>query len=318
MRRAQRAYQLRREANVSSLNRRIAQLETLVQQMGAAVISFKDQLVQSGILASYNDMAVNLQDTVQECLALAKDANMEDDQAAPDASPQKDFSASTNLASKGRGNLTSPVSLNRNPARIDPSQPAWPGTEDATECPPSSEPAFDLSAFIERLHIACVYQGYLTLSDPFTSLDYIRSRFRLLLNIMDRGTLESYFEAALHARIYQTHLEQWGEVPLFSLGHAGTRHRRYKARSSFWEPYTSYPEHKIVEDPLSRFSPEIQEELSGEWFDICDLEEYLREKGVCLLAGPLVEAKGNPAHAVNTAKLMKCKFPCPNYHDIIS
>lgn len=238
-----------------------------------------------------------------------KDANMDDDQAASDASPQKDISENTYLASKGPENLTSSVSIDGNSVRIDPSQPARPATEDATECPPSSEPAFDLSAFIERLHIACVYQGYLTLSDPSTSLDYIRRRFRLLLSIMDRETLESYFEAALHARIYQTDLEQWGEVPLFSLGDAGTHYRRYKARSSSWEPYRSYPERKTVKDPLSRFPPEIQEELCGEWFDICDLEEYLHEKGVCLLAGPPVEAKGNTAHAVNTAKLMKCKLP---------
>lgn len=270
-----------------------------MQQMSTAVVSFKDQLVQSGILASYNDLAVNLQDTVQECLDLTKETNMEDDPAASDASPQNGFAEDTYLASNGPESLTSSLSIDGNSPRIDPSHPARPATEDAT----------DLSAFIERLHIACVYQGYLTLSNPSTSLDYIRSRFRLLLSIMDRETLESYFEAALHARIYQTRLENWGEVPLFSLGDAGTHSRRYKARSSSWEPYRSYPEPKVVEDPLSRFSPEIQEELSGEWFDICDLEEYLREKGVCLLADPLVEATGNTTHAVNTAKLMKCKFP---------
>lgn len=251
--------------------------------------TFKEQLAQARTLDSCHDLALNLQDTVQECLTLANGANMDDDQEAP----------------KNPENFASSVSTDGNPATIDSAQPA---IEDTIECSPLSEPEFDLSTFIERLHIACVYQGYMMLSDPFTTLDYIRRRFRLLLSIMDRETLESFFEAALHARIYQTNLEQWGEVPLFSLGDAGTHYRRYKARSSYWEPYKAYPEHKTVKDPLSRFSHEIQEELSGEWFDICDLEEYLHEKGVCFLAGPSVKAKGNTLHAVNMAKLMKCKF----------
>lgn len=171
---------------------------------------------------------------------------------------------------------------------------------------------FDLlSAFIERLQMVCVYHGYLALTDPSISPERLRRQFIFPLSMMDRESLASYFEAALHARTTQEPLKLWTEMPFFNLGHAGTHYPRYTtAVSSDHRPYREYT---TVEDPLSHVSPEDQEELSGEWFDIHDLKGYLRERGVNLLANPPTEEEKSLAPAVNTARFVRGRFSINSY-----
>lgn len=98
---------------------------------------------------------------------------------------------------------------------------------------------------------------------------------------------------------------------LLQPGNAGAHYPQSADTVSVDRPYRSYRKYLTVEDSLSRFSPETQEELSGEWFDMHDLKEYLREKGVHLLAYPARETDGSTWHAVDTTKLIKCQAPDP-------
>ncbi|RMJ25974.1 hypothetical protein PHISP_03152 [Aspergillus sp. HF37] len=126
--------------------------------------------------------------------------------------------------------------------------------------------------------------------------------------MMDRKSLASYFEAALNSGTTQGPLRS--EMPFFNLGNAGMHYPYTTTVSSGYRPYREYT---TVEDPLARVSPEDQEELSGEWFDIHDLKGYLRERGVNLLANPPTEEEKSLAPAVNTASLaQKSDMPRPH------
>lgn len=45
-----------------------------------------------------------------------------------------------------------------------------------------------------------------------------------------------------------------------------------------------------VEDPLAQFSVETRREMDGEWFDIQDLEGFLREQEVWIIAGDGIDS----------------------------
>lgn len=223
---------------------------------------------------------------MQKCLAQAKEASRDNER---DALQHSDGSQNGHFASSEKSYGPSPLFTH------------------------ISEPSgFDfLSAFIERLQMMCVYHGYLALTDPSISLERLRRQFIFPLSMMDRESLASYFEAALHARTTQEPLKLWTEMPFFNLGHAGTHYPRYTtAVSSDYRPYREYT---TVEDPLSRVSPEDQEELSGEWFDVHDLKGYLRERGVNLLANPPTEEEKSFTPAVNTARFVRGRFSINSY-----
>ncbi|RMJ25973.1 hypothetical protein PHISP_03151 [Aspergillus sp. HF37] len=126
---AQRAYQSRREANVSSLKGRISRLRTSVEKTNAAVLSFNEKLVQSGILSANSDLSAHWENTMQKCLAQAREAS-------------RGNGALQHSDGSQDGHLTSSE------------QPHGPSID-------RSEPSeFDLlSAFIERLQMVCVYHA---------------------------------------------------------------------------------------------------------------------------------------------------------------
>lgn len=137
---------------------------------------------------------------------------------------------------------------------------------------------------MDQLHMAILYRGYLTLTNPSISADGVRQKFRLLYPAMERGLLASYFAAALHAKISKSELgTQWRVVPFFQLGGAGTHYAwppelgPYTRRSRQWQ---------AISVPLSHFSADIQKDLNGDWFDMQDLECFLLEKQVKLVSAP--------------------------------
>ncbi|KAI9041072.1 bZIP transcription factor [Aspergillus affinis] len=301
---AQRAYRSRKEANISSLKGRIAQLESAMEKMSTTVISFSDELVQSGVLASHADLTGHLRETVQTCLDLAKEAS--EDHDLPEMSPGSEKSQ----PSPGQGTSNSiPPELKSNPL-----SPALSEVKDYV-CSPhassdSSSPSenivvshMELSAFMERLHMACLYQAYLVLANPAVSMDRLKRPFQLLLTVMDRTRMVSYFQAALHAKVGQSRLDEWREVPFFYLGGAGSHYPRSSPKKSALEMYPlRYNRWETINDPLSRISPEFRQELDGEWFDIQDLEGFLREKNVHLFVSQ-PQSKPSPL-TINVARFI--------------
>ena len=311
---AQRAYRSRKEASISAYKSRIEQLETTVEKMSTAVLGFSDQLVQSGVLASYSDLTAHLRDTVETCLNLAKDASPDGEADIPDYSPHSEESLSEPEQKNPNPSLF--VGLMPRPSEnifqgspLDyaggqkPSSSLMPYSVESTEMS-----AVDLPAFIDRLHVACLYQGYLGLCDPSISIERLQRPFRLLLNMMTREQLAAYFEAAMQARISQKRLEAWNQVPFFSLGGAGTHYPRSPARMhGSGTPLHPLQRWSTVHDPLAQYPTEVQEELEGEWFDMHDLEGFLREQRVRLFACPPSQSKEPASNqmAVNVGRLIQ-------------
>ncbi|KAL3460942.1 hypothetical protein BJX64DRAFT_262078 [Aspergillus heterothallicus] len=248
VRMAQRAYRSRKEANVSSLKDRINQLETAVKQMSTAVISFGDELVRSGALDTHPDLLRPLGNTVQACLALP-------------AIPQLDSDSESQIELPDG-------STHRKLLSIYPS-PSSSGSE--------SSDTMDILEFIDRLHVTCSYQAYLVCANPAVPLRRLERPFRMLLSLMPRAFVAEYFKDWLLARAGHKTLDHWDHIPFFQIGGAGTH---YKPKSSVHYPFHRSQKSTAITDDLSQFPSDIQQELDDEWFDLGDLEGYLREKEV--------------------------------------
>lgn len=248
--------------------------------MSGAVVSFNDGLLQAGVLESDSGLAGHWHDTVQTCLTLAKNEHGNEDENLENTTPFPNEEA------------PSPASMSTGHGL--PSEPALPNIDPALHNKQPPDPfetsTMELSTFMERLHLACIYEGYLMLSNPSTNISCLRKPFLFLLSIMDRKRASSYFKACLHARsgLLKTRLEEWDEiVPFFSLGGAGSHYPRSR---SPWTRRISktdalLPRYVTVDDPLAQFPVETRREMDGEWFDIQDLEGFLREQGVWIITG---------------------------------
>jgi hypothetical protein len=302
---AQRAYRSRKEASVSSLQSRVLKLESAVEQISAAFLSFSDELIQSEVLASHPRLTLRLRDTVQLCLSLAKGANMTGDQniAANVSSPSEESHSSSEEKEPQRRQ----TSLATSPPYRESTESEDSGTLQATgfrgtaeDKYPHEAPSLDLSAFIERLHFACLYEGYSALSDTAVGMDILQRPFRFLLRLMDRKRVTSYFEACLHAKASRKRLDEWKEIPYFKIGGAGTHYpRKTKASSN-----ETLPRWENIQDPTSELPQEVKHELDGEWFDIQDLEGFLLEKEVAFVVGD-TNNSSDKRNVVNAARLIQ-------------
>ncbi|KAJ5112739.1 hypothetical protein N7532_000784, partial [Penicillium argentinense] len=77
---AQRAYRSRQQATVDGLKSRISLLETSMEKMSSTMLSFSEQLVQSGVLRSHSALTANLRDTMRIFLSTASGASLDDDE----------------------------------------------------------------------------------------------------------------------------------------------------------------------------------------------------------------------------------------------
>lgn len=310
---AQRAYRSRRERSLLRYKSRIAQLENAVENMSTSVLSLSQQLVQSGVLESNPGLANHLHGTVLTCLRSIKEAGCEGERETPDTSPASEKPPSTSSITEEINPVQSWVVELIARSQLDTSQPFGANRrrlQDASigssQYISSSTEVTDieLPAFIERLHLACLSQGYMALRDKSIPMDRLRRPFRLLLTFMSRERMTSYFEAALHFRLSQQRLDEWKDVPFFSLGGAGTHAAPGSTSGRF-----SSQKWVTIQDPLAQFPPDIQEDLDGEWFTIQDLEGFLRQRGVDKFACDPAESRpSSPTRAVvSVARLMHGK-----------
>lgn len=284
--------------------------------MSTSVLSLSQRLVQSGALESNPELATHLHGTVLTCLRSVNEAGCE--RETPGAFPASEESPSTpsreaeinpvqswmvELIARSQLNTSRPFAANHvrlQDATIGNS-PCISGSTEVTD--------IELPVFMERLHIACVSQGYMALRDRTITMDRLQRPFRLLLTFMSRERLTSYFEAALQCRLSQQRLDEWKDVPFFSLGGAGM----HALPGSSSERLSLSQQWVTVQDPLAQFPPEIQEDLNGEWFTIQDLEGFLRQKGVYKFSCDPAESRpSSPRRAmVSVARLMHGKrlFP---------
>lgn len=283
LRLAQRAYRTRQQATIKGLGNRISHLETILESMSSTVLSFSEQLVESGVLESYSGLAVSLRDTMKTFLSLASEASPDGRARIPDEPSQteedEDSSPSSHLATTTRS-LPS-ISL---PAPLDHTRSHFTSAGVPRIVSSSASSLIGLSEFIERLNTEALYQSYLALSNQAIGLDQLQRPFGFILSMLDRETVASYAKAELDAIVNRKEVEGWERVPLFSLGGAGTHYPGPSSLQAQSEgiPSYSYRRWGIVEDPLDLVASDIQEDLEGDWFDLYDLEGYLRDKDLLL------------------------------------
>ncbi|KAJ6104340.1 hypothetical protein N7523_010660, partial [Penicillium sp. IBT 18751x] len=289
---AQRAYRSRQQASVAILKDRISLLENSMEKMSSAMLSFSENLVQSGVLRSHSALTANLRDTMMTFLSLASASNIDDERRVSvdfkktidsnkvvDVNNTVDSLSSQKLTIK-RPSPNNPVHLHSVDTALSLSQSdIMPHTVNS---PGTS--SIEISDFIERLLLAALYQGHLALCNPSIGLDQLQRPFGLIFRMMSRENLTSYFKAKLYAQVSRKQLDGWEEVPFFRLGGAGNHYpgplTRDKGTGSF---DTHYERWGTVEDPLSLVDADLRKQLEGDWFDLRDLEEYLRDKNVLLV-----------------------------------
>lgn len=279
---AQRAYRARNQANMTALTRRVAQLETALERMSQAVVSFSDDLVQSDALVVYPNIADRLRDTVETCLSVAKYGEEGNHSEQRRESARYSMEAPTSIHPSLPNNTEDFLATYR-PSKIFPSGP-------------DVGSSIDVPAFIEHLRLSCLHRGLLLLKNPSVSIDSLKRPFRLLLPLVPRETITAFFHARLHARLNRTQPEQFSEIPFFHLGGAGT-HFLGAGQDPDW---TQTRQHEMRSTPSSELFTEIPADLDGEWFDVHDLKRYLQEKEVCLTRSPAgTEIRPLPRRAIN-------------------
>ncbi|KAJ5975740.1 hypothetical protein N7481_009447 [Penicillium waksmanii] len=277
IRMAQRAYRSRQQATVEDLKSHISLLETSMEKMSSAMLSFSAQLVQSGVLRSHTALTANLRDTMKIFLSMASGASLEDGIVVP---------VNSNKIIDSPPALKGPTV--NHPARDIPLHLPMDGFgfyhPNSTIMPctvTSSEISIlEVSGFIERLLLAALYQGHLALCNSSIGLDQLQRPFGIIFSIMRRERLASYFKAELYAHASKKPLDGWEEVPLFRLGGAGTHYPDGCTGASV--PH--YQRWGTVEDPISLVTADLRKQLEGDWFDLQDLKGYLQDKNVLLVA----------------------------------
>ena len=281
--------------------------------MDATVTSFGDRLTRSGVLEPHTDLQVQLRDVQTTSRALVEEVGISTngEQLTP-STPSEESQLSLqaqrktpdpNLLSRFYEHLEQPfipsprttISLQDSPPPLGYSSPLL------FDSPTTTTTTVDLSQFIHQVRMACAYHAYSSLRNSSVKLDGLQRKFRFLLSILSREDLTSYFEANLMAKVHPERMQQFEELPFFRVGGAGTHFLQ-----SAPERYENH--YPIREDPASDFSPDIQGELYGSWYDIRDLEGFLRDRDARLLTGPPTDLSSHPA-AVNASNFIKSTVP---------
>ncbi|KAJ5548844.1 hypothetical protein N7513_006078 [Penicillium frequentans] len=261
---AQRAYRSRQQASVDGLKSRILQLETSMEKMSSAMLSFSEQLVQSGVLRSHPALTANLRDTMKTFLTMASGASFDDKtRVLVDSDKTIDSSPVSQQPTNKRSSPNIPLDLPLGGTGLyHPNRVVLPYTVNSPNLS-----IIEVSEFIERLLLAGLYQGYLALYNPSIGMDLLQRHFGFIFSMMSRERLTAYFKAELHAQVSQEPLDGWDEVPFFRLG--GRRNP------------LSRREHRILS--LSEMGHRGGPLLEGDWFDLQELEGYIRDENVLLI-----------------------------------
>lgn len=293
---AQRAYRSRQQAMIDGLKNRISLLETSMEKTSSAMLSFSEKLVQSGVLKGHSALTTDLRDTMKVFHTTASGV----------------------------------VALDDDEFRVEQQQPRtlkWlPPLDDTQLSHPANSARMtiiEVSAFIQQLLLVALYQSHLALRDTSIGMDQLRRPFGLLLSMMNRERLTSYFNAELHSLLSQKPMDGWDDVPFFRLGGAGT-HYANDGKNTGPGPFVARHQSRgTVEDPLSLVGADLQTQLEGDWFDLQDLEGYIREKNVLLVTAAGEPAKGSKVQAsINVFRFITGRYlsplVCNDYSDLDS
>lgn len=264
------------------LKERIAQLTFALERQSKAIMLLNDFLIADSVVISRPHVADRLQETMEICLDPTIYGDEPDEDLVhfklKDTFPSVQKSIKQPISPRDEFRHSHPhigLTLSRPGPRIQLSPLELEGA------------IVGSSVFVQYLRISCLYQGFLLLKNPSVPLNALRRPFRLLLSLVQRETITSFFYNSLYARLNNTQPEEWNEIPFFSIGGAGTHYSEAQSSANNTEAREPRGQYVPVEhDALSAFSPGTQEELDGDWFDISDLAGYLHSEGISLSTVP--------------------------------
>ena len=239
----------------------------------------------SSDLTSHPDLSRQLSDVLQTCLVSIKENTNSDDDG---------HDTPGLLAPPVPFPLPSPVKTHL-PAPFPIPTPIPYATRHAILTPPNSRGnAVMLPDFINNLIFSIIYYGYTMLADPATPWDQLTRHFQLCLTTIGRERMTLYFSAAFDAKVRrQKHLQGWSDMPFFSLGGAGTHYSTAledKTNDNELPIRARYPAkpvtHQTIAATAEAFPSAMYDEMEGDWFDMADLQLFLREKAPDLRTAP--------------------------------
>ncbi|KAJ6443793.1 E3 ubiquitin-protein ligase MARCH6 [Purpureocillium lavendulum] len=298
---AQRAYRLRKESRISFLESRVSQLESSVDRMSAAVVSFGSQLVESKVLMPHPELRDSLGETVQTCLESVRESSSS--RGDNDEQDMQRLSAQARAAPTTTASL--PLELYTAPLPPVDLSLLGPGNGVSTQGADNGLLTLSHAAFMEKMHSSIVYYGYSLLADPSTPVELLSRHFRLALSVMDRKHMLAYFAASLQAKLSGTRvMGDWSDMPFFQLNGAGSHYSWLEDHDTSREGQKTGEsgDHGDGDAPSSALTvysrrsrrwPKIvvssavlpsgvQDDFEGEWFDMQDLELFLRERNTRL------------------------------------
>ncbi|CCD42806.1 hypothetical protein BofuT4_P071020.1 [Botrytis cinerea T4] len=156
--------------------------------------------------------------------------------------------------------------------------------------------SFQESTFGRHLQRLCLEHTYRLFINPATDPKILYRVFRLVKCIADKSKMQPYFERLLH-RGSNEPLELPG-LPFYTIGGAGTHYQRKDLQGRLGLPENTRLPKRILgslpfqggtEDHDDRYVRFLEMfGYGGVWMDSCDVEAYLREKGVMVGHGTAV------------------------------
>jgi hypothetical protein len=277
----------------------------LVERMNETFLSFTDDLMKSGVLLTYPDVARRLHQTIAQSLSLTNRAvSVVEDVAeppiaetnAPEAKANADVVDATeqDVANANDtfdvANIPLPdilefaVRAQRQASSQYPAQTSQQSNFTVLEIPTQTTPLYSTplfwntpssstyslegASFAHRLYRACVEQGHRCLTNPPYRLEELTYKFRLPLTVFTLHNIRAHFEESLSGGHHGTLMEL--NIPFFSIGGAGTHfkhnQRSYDADNGSFQP-------SIIQVATERVDPDMR----GDWFDCYDVEGYLEK-----------------------------------------
>jgi hypothetical protein len=282
-----------------------------MEKMSSAMLSFSEELVRSGVLRGHSAITTNLRDTMKVFLAMASGVVSLDDEKMGVVLVDSDKIIESPPGASQQQEQRRLKWLPRNIPRhlpLDGTQSSKPTSAIPPHTANSAGMAIiEVSAFIQQLLLVVLYQGHLALGDTSIGLDQLQRPFGLIFSMMNREQLKSYFKAELDSQLSQKPLDGWNEVPFFRLGGAGTHYADGKSTGPFVAHYQSGG---TVEDPLSLVGADLRTQLEGDWFDLQDLEGYIRDKNVLLVTAAGERANRSKVQtSINVSRFITGRCP---------
>lgn len=181
----------------------------------------------------------------------------------------------------------------------------------------NSEPNINYCDFMDMLGMSTIYYGYMALANPSVPNSEITRYFWPALSVMNREHMMLYFAAIFHAKVSQQSLNHpWTEIPFFQLGGNGTHCFKQRSPGSIESENRSRKYPRVI---LSTADiPEgVDANVHDDWFEMRELEIYLREKNVSFHMSAGVRPTKTrkrclPVISVDIHKFIRgqCAFPC--------